>query len=280
MAEGESVIDTHVHVWDPGALPYGWLSGDFDRAYLPSDIPRRSSTTMIFVEAGCDDGLREAQWVAGLEWPELVGMVAQVDLSRGDAAAARLDAVAAVPGVVGVRWNLQDDPVEAFGSADLLAGLRRLAALGLPFDACVREHQLGALVGLVAQVPELAVVLDHLGKPDASRPPGAAWLADVRALAALPNVSVKLSGVPPEADPGRPLAPQAVPVLQATLDAFGPERCMTGSDWPVSAATAHRVTPEDWFDIVFSALGASPDERAHVAWRTASRFYGVAAGAT
>ena len=93
-------------------LHYDWLSGDFDRPYLPADIPRRpdEETAMIFVEAGADDGLREAQWVAGLDWPERVGIVAQVDLSQGDAIAGRLDEVAAVDGVVGVRWNLQDDP--------------------------------------------------------------------------------------------------------------------------------------------------------------------------
>ena len=71
----DRIIDTHVHVWDPSVLPYGWLSGDFDRAFLPADIPRRpgDDTAMIFVEAGSDDGLREAQWVAGLDWPERVG---------------------------------------------------------------------------------------------------------------------------------------------------------------------------------------------------------------
>jgi L-fuconolactonase len=230
---------------------------------------------MIFVEAGCDDGLAEANWVASLDWPERVGIVAQADLTRGDAVAARLDELAAVDGVVGIRWNLQDDPLESFDSPDLVAGLRQVAARELTFDACVRHHQLPALRTLVARVPELLVVLDHLGKPDAARAPSREWQSDLLSLAALPNVSIKLSGVPPEADPRRAIEPQAGPVLEAAIDAFGPARCMIGSDWPVSAVTAHGIGPGEWFDVVFSSLGASEGEKAQLGWRTASEFYGV-----
>ena len=276
------VLDAHVHVWDPSVLRYDWLSGGFDRSFLPGDIPRRpdDQTSMIFVEAGATDGLAEANWVAGLDWPERVGIVAQVDVSQGDAIASRLEQVAAVDGVVGVRWNLQDDPVENFESAELVAGLRLVAARGLAFDACVRHHQLPALRGLIARVPELPVVLDHLGKPDASHAPQQEWLSDLRSLAPLPNVSIKLSGVPPEADPGREIAPQAGPLLAAALDVFGSSRCMVGSDWPVSAATAHRVGPAEWFDVVFASLGASGDELDRLSRRTASEFYGVALDAS
>jgi L-fuconolactonase len=275
------VIDTHVHVWDPAVLRYPWQSGDFDRPFLPADIPRRpgDDTAMIFVEAGCADGAGEAQWVAGLDWPERVGIVAQVDLSLGDAVAEGLDRLAAVDGVVGVRWNLEDRPLESFESPALLTGLRRVAARGLTFDACVRHHQLEALTTLVARVPELPVVLDHLGKPDMSRPLDSAWLNSIEALAEMPHVSIKLSGAPPESDPGRAVGPQAGPFLNAALDAFGPARSMLGSDWPVSAATPHHIGPGEWFDLVFTELGASPEERAQVGWHTASTFYGILAGA-
>jgi L-fuconolactonase len=273
----DRIIDTHVHVWDPGVLDYGWLSGGFDRAYLPADIPRRphADVAMIFVEAGCDDGLAEARWVAGLDWPERVGIVAQADLSQGDAIAGRLDELAALDEVVGVRWNLQDEPIEAFESPALVAGLRRVAERELTFDACVRDHQLAALTRLIARVPELLVVVDHLGKPDAARDPDAVWRRNVLSLSARPNVSIKLSGVPPEADPERPVAAQAEPFLHAALEAFGPGRCMLGSDWPVSAATPHRVDPGEWFELVLASLGASADERAQLGWRTAAEFYGV-----
>lgn len=274
------VIDTHVHVWDPAVLRYPWQSGDFDRAFLPADIPRGpgDDTAMIFVEAGSDDGVREAQWVATLDWPERVGIVAQAELALGDAVAARLDELAEVDGVVGVRWNLQDDPLESFESPELLAGLRRAAERGLTFDACVRHHQLTALTALIAQVPELPVVLDHLGKPDLAREPSPEWLSSIGSLAGLPNVWMKLSGAPPEADPAREVSSQAAPFLAAAIDAFGASRCMLGSDWPVSAATPHRIGPGEWFDIVFTGLGASPDERAQLGWKSASTFYGVVAG--
>jgi L-fuconolactonase len=275
----DRVIDTHVHVWDPTALHYDWLSGDLDRPYLPSDIPRRAGadTSMIFVEAGGSDGLREAEWVNGLEWPELAGIVAKVEVSRGQGIAAQLDEIAVVDRVVGIRWNLQDHPSDAFDSPDLIEGLRLVARRELTFDACVRHHQLPALTRLVAQVPELLVVLDHLGKPDASRTPEWEWQSNLLSLAELPNVSIKLSGVPPEADPERDIGPQATPVLEAAVEAFGPARCMLGSDWPVSTVTAHHVEPWDWFDLVFASLGASPDERDQLGWRTALEFYGLPA---
>lgn len=274
----DRIIDTHVHVWDPTVLSYPWQTGVYDRPYLPADIPRRPTgeTSMIFVEAGCVDGLAEATWVAGLDWPELVGIVAHVDLTRDDAAA-RIEDVAAVDGVVGVRWNLQDEPLETFDSDKLVSGLRRVAERELTFDACVRNHQLAALVTLVRRVPELLVVLDHLGKPDAAQPPEPEWQSNLLALAGLPNVSIKLSGVPPEADPALPVGPQAALFLEAAVDAFGTARCMVGSDWPVSSLTDHRTEPGEWFDIVLSSLGASPDERAQLGWRTASEFYGIQA---
>lgn len=274
------LIDTHVHVWDPGVLGYDWLNGEFDRPYLPADIPRRpgEEPAMIFVEAGARDGLAEARWVSGLDWPERVGIVAQVDLSQGDAIARRLDEIAAVDGVVGIRWNLQDEPVDAFESADLISGLRRIAERELTFDACVRRHQLPALARLIARVPELLVVVDHLGKPDAALKPEPGWVANLLSLSGLPNVSIKLSGVPPEADPGREIAPQAGPLLEAAVDAFGVTRCMLGSDWPISTATPHGVTPSEWFDLVLSSLGASDDEHDQLGWRTAAEFYGIQAG--
>ena len=80
--------------------------------------------------------------------------------------------------------------------------------------------------------------------------------------------------MPPEADSRRDLAPQAGPLLEAAVEAFGVARSMLGSDWPVSAATPQRVTPGEWFDLVFASLGASDDERAQLGWRTASEFYG------
>ncbi|HCE5431509.1 TPA: amidohydrolase family protein, partial [Legionella pneumophila] len=119
------------------------------------------------------------------------------------------------------------------------------------------------------------VVLDHLGKPPVGQgihsPDGDVWLEEMEALARLPLVSVKLSGLAPEADPSRPLADQVIPFLDATLAIFGATRCMAGSDWPVSAVTPHRMSNIAWFELVRSRT-ATPDHE-HVFRVTAERVY-------
>jgi hypothetical protein len=96
-----------------------------------------------------------------------------------------------------------------------------------------------------------------------------------RALAALPQVSVKLSGMPPELRDDQDLAPAVRPWLEVALDAFGADRAMVGSDWPISAMLPRRLAPGRWLSLVLDELAASPAEREQLSWRTASRFYGV-----
>jgi L-fuconolactonase len=112
-----------------------------------------------------------------------------------------------------------------------------------------------------------------MGKPPVAEGSLDAWSDAMRNLAGLPNVVVKLSGAGAEAAPGRSLAGQALPFIEETLQIFGPERCMIGSDWPVSMKDP--AAYQGWIDLVMdSALaGASATERDSVAWATAARFY-------
>ena len=117
-------------------------------------------------------------------------------------------------------------------SPDLLAGVRLLGDHALPFDACVRARQLGELAGLADACPSTTIILDHLGKPAPGDPDIAEWRDAISILARRENVVCKLSGLATEAAPGT--APGCWPACCATaIDAFGPERCMYGSDWPV-----------------------------------------------
>ena len=266
-----------MHVWDPGANEYGWQRGELDRAYLPAEyrVGATQTTGVIFVEANADDSVAEASWVAGLAWPELLGIVAHAPLEVGAAVSGHLDRLDETRKVVGIRRQLQDDPLAIFEHPGLLAGLRVLAAAGRPFDACVRHRQLPALTALLARVPDLAVVLDHLGKPPVAQGDDGTWARNLAALAALPQVRVKLSGVAPEGSPDRPIREQAKDWLLTALDLFGPERCMVGSDWPVSAISAPREAPGEWLAHVLSDAGASDGDRDWLSWRTASSFYRV-----
>jgi L-fuconolactonase len=155
----------------------------------------------------------------------------------------------------------------------VLRGLQALAAAGLSFDIVTLPHQLPAAVTAARSVPELTMVLDHLGGPPAgSGRPGedGPWAAAIRSLAALPNVTCKLSGA--HATPAD--AGDLRPYYQTVLTAFGPDRLMFGSDWPVSTLAAPYGQICDLYQELTAQL--SPAEHDAVFDRTARRVYRLA----
>ena len=271
------LIDSHVHIWDPAALDYTWLEGELDRAYLPADYQAGAPATtgVIFVEAGAGSKPGEVAWAESLGWQQLLGVVAHAALESGSEVRSELEALRAAGRTVGIRRMLEDEPPSFFQRPSLLEGLRTLTTFGLPFDACIRHHQLPALVALLSQLPELPVVLDHLAKPPVAAGDDGTWERNLRQLAALPRVSVKLSGMPPELRADQEVEATVPPWLEIALDAFGSERAMVGSDWPVSSMAPRHFPPGEWLALVLDDLGASPAEREDLAWRSASRFYGI-----
>ncbi|MDQ0770404.1 L-fuconolactonase [Pseudarthrobacter defluvii] len=279
-ATSAPVIDSHVHVWDPAVLNYAWLSEapHLNRPFLPEHLPHMAANirAAIFVQADCrdDQALKEVDWVSGLRagWPQLAGIVAFAPISRGDAVGQDLDQLLERPLVRGVRQLFQDRDESFMLHPATLAGARQVAASGLVFDACIRARQLAALAEFARCVPDLLIVLDHMGKPPVASGELTAWRSGMQELARQENVVVKISGVGAEADPHRALAPQALPFIQETLHLFGAERCMIGSDCPVSLTSP--AAYQDWITIVDKAMaGASDSERGSVSHRTAARVY-------
>jgi L-fuconolactonase len=284
-AEGAvtGLLDAHVHVWRPAALPYPWLAGApaLDRAFGPGDIDDAGGAIRewIFVEADADLGaaLQEVAWVSGLDWPGLRGIVAHADLTSADLAA-HLRALGRHPLVRGVRHSLQDAPLEVLASAAFVRGLRAVGEAGFTFDACVRWPQLEALAEATAQTPGTAVVLDHLGKPPVAEgidsEAGVRWRRAVGRLAEQPHVQVKLSGLAAEARGEARLAQHAPAFLRAGLELFGPDRAMFGGDWPVSGVPGAGVPVARSLDLVRDAV--APHDHARVLGGTARRFYRLA----
>ncbi|MFS0733901.1 amidohydrolase family protein [Microbacterium sp. 1P10UB] len=273
------MIDAHVHLWDPRVLTYDWLEGTpIDRPMLPADYAGEGTgaTGAVFVQAADDatDPVDEARWVASLDWPELIAIVAGADLAAGaDVVGAQLDALAAVPRVSGVRHLLQDTGVAAFD--DLAPGLKELAARGGTFDACIRHQQLPALIALLRAAPELVVVLDHVGKPPMHEgidsDAGAAWARSLAELAERPGTFVKLSGLTGEAPDAEAVDRHANGFLAHALDVFGPERAMIATDWPVSTTFGAGGSAGAWVERVRSLVTASGWDE--VADGTARRVY-------
>ncbi|MCT2223712.1 amidohydrolase family protein [Microbacterium paraoxydans] len=241
------ILDSHLHLWDPEALGYTWLEGplagrfgadEFERAR----VERATDERAVFVQAETieDDFLAEVRWVAGqAERLGVVGIVAGARLDRGTDTTVHLESLTAEPLVVGVRHLLQGEPDGVMLSSAFITGAREVAAHGWTFDACVRAAQLPDLARLSGAIPELRIVLDHLGKPEvgtasAPRSPSVEWERDLAELARHPGVFCKVSGLPAEAGGDWSLA-QLEPFLDTAADVFGPERLMWGSDWPVSA---------------------------------------------
>lgn len=285
------VLDTHLHLWDPAVLRYDWLLevpalhrpfGLDALAEATAPLPAEASMKYIFMQAGAADAqaLDEVDWVSGLAThAPIVGIIAFAPLEEGANVRTHLAALRTRPLVRGVR-RLTQDEAPGFGVSEaFVAGAREVAAAGLTFDACVRSHLLGDVAGLARAVPELPIMLDHLGKPPLEGPGGApgdgfaAWRRDLDACAAEPGVWVKLSGLPGETTPD--WTPEGLtPFMDAALDAFGPERCVFGSDWPASSQSSDYAR---WLTFVRAWLTSRVDEATaeRVLWRNAVEFYGV-----
>ncbi|MCA0974299.1 amidohydrolase family protein [Halomonas denitrificans] len=257
------MIDTHLHVWDTEVVRIPWLAA----AGLPpmASIPDGQDRRYVLVEADAHDPAEEANWLIALAErdPRVHGVVASVALELPQAERA-LANLAEVPQVVGVRRLLQDR--ELFASRALVDGLKRLAGWGLPFDACVRDHELPHLLRLLEQVPELTVVLDHMGKPNPRDGVARdAWQRNLARLAELDRVHCKLSGLPAECHDIDELERHATDMIDLALETFGAERCLVGSDSPVSQ------DPEDWCERVLARVPA--EKRQAVAEDNALNIY-------
>lgn len=286
------ILDSHLHLWDPSRLDYAWLEGPLARRFGTKELGDATiegveHSAAVFVQAECAESqfLDEARWVAETAASTgVLGIVAGARLDRGERTAAHLAALTELATVVGVRHNLQDEPDGTALSDAFLRGATLLAAQGLRFDACVRAHQLSDVSGLAAAVPDLPIVLDHLGKPPigtAADPlrPSASWRHDLEELATHPRVFVKLSGLPAEAG-GSWSAAQVIPFLDAAAEAFGPDRLLWGGDWPVSAVAGDppAYRPESrglWARTVAEWAGGRGLDVDAILWGNAARFYGI-----
>jgi L-fuconolactonase len=276
-----SVIDSHQHFWDLSRFEYPWMSGSglepLRRNYLPGDLapllrPAGIDRT-IFVQAR--HSLEETRWVldltAGHEF--LAGVVGWVDLTS-EACGDQLAEHRGRPGFLGVRHIVHDEPDDDWVvREDVLRGLGVLERHDIPFDLLFRPQHLRHIPTLVRRRPGLRMVIDHLAKPPIKDGGPDGWREDLQAAARFPNIYCKLSGMVTEADWASWRPRDFEPYVQVALEAFGPERLMFGSDWPVSTLCASYEQVAAALHEALGPIGA--DERAQVFGRTAERFYGL-----
>lgn len=278
------IVDSHVHLYDPAALPYRWLRGDpvldrrrtlreFDAAHAgpPPVVIER----LVFVEVAVDAGHHLDEAAQAQAWadadPRIGGIVAHAPVERGDAVEADLARMAGLTRLRGVRRLIQGEVDPGICLAPgFVAGVRAVGRAGLSFDLCVKHWGLVFAAELARRCPETSFVLDHVGKPGIAHGLRQPWWSQLRAIAALPNVACKLSGLVTEAD-AQWTAAQVVPYLAHAVDCFGFARLMYGSDWPVSERT-HRVA--DWIALIEQATAGCSADETHALFRgTATRLY-------
>lgn len=238
-----SIVDSHVHFWDPRRLRYPWLDDTpaLNHAFLPEDFADACEgvevTKALFVECGRESSqaLKEVDWVSSLvaNRPRIRGIVAHASLERGEQARGEVERLRQRPLVKGIRRLLQGEADTDFClRPEFIAGVRLLAEFGLPFDLCIRSLQLRAATAMVRRVPEVTFVLDHFGKPPVREGETEPWASELRELAKLPNVSCKISGLATEADLKNWRTSDLRPCFEIALEAFGFDRVLFGGDWP------------------------------------------------
>ena len=273
-------IDTHCHLVYRQRFDYPWLSAvpSLDRDFLLEDyLPQARAagvTDFGFVEVDVQESQteQEAQF-AGSLGGAIAGVVAAC---RPESAAfpAYLERIAAQPLVKGLRRVLHTQPNAVSQQARFASNVRRIAAHGLSFDLCVLSAQLPLARGLARKCPDVQFVLDHCGNPDLRGGTLDRWRADIQALAALPNVACKLSGVMTQMDPHSWSVDHLRPVFEHVIACFGWGRVLWGSDWPVCTLAAPLGR---WMDCTEQLMAeASQDESAQLYSRNAARIYRTA----
>ncbi len=245
------IVDTHVHLWDPALMEIDWLRGNelLDRPYSLADFHDAAGgltvEALVFVQAEVARpyAFIEAGWAAALAAgdPRLQAIVAWAPLEYGERARFFVCQLRRLlPVLKGIRRILQDEPDPDFClRKEFVRGVQLLADYDLSFDICVRADQLAAVRGLVRQCPTTRFVLDHLGKPDVARGRFEPWRNDLSRLSESANVWCKVSGLATEAAPGWTIE-DLRPFVDHAIRAFGADRIMFGSDWPVaSQATSY-----------------------------------------
>jgi predicted TIM-barrel fold metal-dependent hydrolase len=203
--------------------------------------------------------LDEARWVAAAAKSDqrIQGIVASIPLEQGAAAEADIAAFATMPLARGVRRLIQPHVAEPGWCLrlDFVSGVKLLPKYGLPFEICILHPQMGDAIELVRRCPEVAFILDHIGKPGIKAGIREPWWEQIRELAELPNVVCKVSGVVTEADHNSWTYDQVAPYIERAVESFGFDRVMFGGDWPVcELATGY----ENWVSTLDQAVsGAS-----------------------
>ena len=276
------MVDAHQHYWEVARFGYRWpeqgipsLDRDFLPEHLEPELAEVGIDRTVLVQVLHTVG--ETTWMLDLadRHPSIAGVVGWVDLTKDpDRLSTDLEAVRSHPRLVGIRHLVHEEPDNDWlARPDVVRGLGVLEASGVPYDLLLRPQHLRHVPHVSEAVPDLPMVIDHLAKPLIRDGVVEPWGSEIRLAARNPNVWCKLSGMITEADHAGWVAADLAPYVEISLSAFGTDRLMFGSDWPV-------CTPAGSYGSVLAALrqvlgGIDPAVERALFGGNATAFYGL-----
>ena len=270
------MIDAHQHFWELARHDCTWPTPDLTAIYrdcTPAELDALArplgicGTVLVQSQESDRDTDYLCEVAQHTSW--VLAVVGWANLAA-PTAAARIAELANRPKLRGLRPMLQDRADDSMLSESLQPGVGAMQAHGLCFDALIRPRHLPHLRTFAERYPDLPIVIDHAAKPLVAHGQLDPWCDDLRAIAQLPNVFCKLSGLVTEAHSDWQAADLA-PYCAHVLECFGPDRVMWGSDWPVLEL---RTSYSSWLDVARELTARfTPDESAAVFEGTARRVY-------
>jgi predicted TIM-barrel fold metal-dependent hydrolase len=280
-AEIPAIVDTHLHLVYRERLTYSWLAGapalnrDFSYDAYAAEAHRCGITDSIHMEvdvaaADIEAETRNVEGLAVQEGSLLRGCISACRPEEPDFPAF-LERALADPFVKGFRRVLHVVPDSVSEQPVFRENVRRLSGSGRPFDFCVRADQIDRAIALADLAPDVQFVLDHCGNPPIRDRAEHPWRERIAEIARRPNVAVKISGVLAHVEPATWRLDDIRPYVEHTIESFGWDRVVWGSDWPVCTLASPLST---WVAASLAlTLDCAPSERERLFSANARRIW-------
>ncbi|SHG74563.1 amidohydrolase family protein [Flagellimonas flava] len=271
-------IDSHQHFWKYNPSRHAWIDASMEtlrRDFMPKDLEGLLDSNgldgCIAVQADQSENETDFLLKCSEKNPCIKGVVGWLDLRANDIEE-KLQAYSANTMLKGLRHIVQDEQDDYFMlRPDFQRGMGLLSKYGLCYDILVYEKQLPAAVELVKNFPDQRFVLDHIAKPRINGTIDRCWKHYIEELGRHKNISCKVSGLVTEAAWGKWKKEDFWPYLDVVFNAFGTERLMFGSDWPVCLLSA---TYNEVLEILEDYLNQFPEDvKAKIMGLNAVSFY-------
>jgi predicted TIM-barrel fold metal-dependent hydrolase len=287
------IIDTHQHLWDLSTFKLPWLKNeprlakshvmlDYLKAIEELEQPggklgpaKVVKAVYMEVDVAAEQQQEEADYITAIcktgNWPTVAAVVSGRPGADGFEKYVR--SLRDNPRIKGLRRILHstETPAGHCLDAKFIGGVRLLGELGLSFDLCMRAAELPDATKLIDACPGTRFILDHCGNPDVKAKDHTQWKKDIAELAKRKNVVGKVSGILASAEPGKWTVEHIAPIINHTLEVFGPERVMFGGDWPVCTLAA---TFKQWVDALRTVVANRPAiEQQKLFHDNAAQFY-------